>query len=151
MLNVSEELKNILRNDSFPMADTVTPKDLEIIFDGMEPIYADQIVDDSFELTESIIYDADIRFGTCRASQIKFKLADIPQDLKGREFTADLLIGETYNVPLGKYKVHSAKLEDDLIFKEVIAYDKLKDTDVDVSEWYNGLFPTGEETYTLKV
>ena len=83
MLNVTEELKDILRSDSFPVSDTATPKDLEIIFDGMDPIYADKIVDDSFELTESIMDGADLRFGACRASQIKFKLADIPHDLKG--------------------------------------------------------------------
>ena len=150
MLGISEELKNILRNDRFPLTDTITPKDLEIIFDGMDPIYADQVVDDSFELTESIITDDDIRFGACRASQIKFKLANVPEELKGREFTINQLIGDEHIIPLGKFKVESAKLEDDLIFKEVIAYDKLKDADVDVSEWYNGLFPTGDETYTLK-
>ena len=150
MLNVSEELKNILRNDRFPLTDTITPKDLEIIFDGMDPIYADQIVDDTFELTESIISDDDIRFGTCRASQIKFKLANVPEELKGREFTINQLIGDEHIIPLGKYKVESAKLQDDLIFKEIIAYDKLKDTDVDVSAWYNDLFPNGDETYTLK-
>ena len=150
MLNVSEELKNILRNDRFPLTDTVTPKDIEIIFDGMDPIYADQIVDDTFELTESIVSDDDIRFGTCRASQIKFKLANVPEELKGREFTINQLIGDEHIIPLGKYKVESAKLQDDLIFKEIIAYDKLKDTDVDVSIWYNSLFPDGDETYTLK-
>jgi hypothetical protein len=150
MLSISEELRNILRNDRFPLTDTITPKDLEIIFDGMDPIYADQVVDDSFELTESIIIDDDIRFGACRASQIKFKLANVQEELKGREFTISQLIGDDHIIPLGKFKVESAKLEDDLIFKEVIAYDKLKDTDVDVSEWYNGLFPIGDETYTLK-
>lgn len=150
MLNVSEELKNILKNDRFPLTDTITPKDLEIIFDGMDPIYADQIVDDTFELTESIISDDDIRFGTCRASQIKFKLANVPEELKGREFTINQLIGDEHIIPLGKFKVESAKLEDDLIFKEVIAYDKLKDTDVNVADWYNSLFPDGDETYTLK-
>lgn len=150
MLNISEELKNILRNDRFPLTDTITPKDLEITFDGIAtPIHADQMVDDSFSLTESIISDNDIRFGTCRASQIKFKLANVPEDLKGREFTINQLIGATDIIPLGKYKVDSAKLQDDLIFKEIIAYDKLRDIDVDVSDWYNGLFPTGEETYTL--
>ena len=150
MLSISEELRNILRNDRFPLTDTITPKDLEIIFDGMDPIYADQVVDDTFELTESIITDDDIRFGACRASQIKFKLANVQEELKGREFTISQLIGDDHIIPLGKYKVDSAKLQDDLIFKEVIAYDKLKDTDVDVSAWYNGLFPNGDETYTLK-
>lgn len=150
MLNISEELKAILKNDRFPMTDTVAPKDLEITFDGMSPIYAGQVVDDSFSLTESIIAEDDIRFGTCRASQIKFKLANVTGELKGKEFTIDQLIGGIGVIPLGKYKVESAKLQDDLIFKEVIAYDKLKDTDVDVADWYNGLFPTGSETYTLK-
>jgi hypothetical protein len=149
MLGISEELRNILRNDRFPLTDTITPKDLEIIFDGMDPIYADQIVDDTFELTESIITDDDIRFGACRASQIKFKLANVQEELKGREFTIKQLIGDSDVIPLGKFKVNSAKLQDDLIFKDVIAYDKLADLDVNVADWYNGLFPEGDETYTL--
>ncbi len=149
MIDVHENLKNILRNDRFPLADSITPKDIEISFDGMDPIYTDQVVDDSFSLDEGIIAEDNLRFGTCRASQIKFKLANTPVDLKGKEFTIDQLIAG-YTVPLGKYKVDSAKLQDDLIFKEVIAYDKLRSIDVDVAGWYNGLFPTGSETYTLK-
>jgi hypothetical protein len=151
MLDIIDELKNIYRNDMFPIVDTVTPKELVIYFPDLDlTIETDQIVDDTFELTESIISDDDIRFGTCRASQIKFKLANVPEELKGREFTINQLIGDEHIIPLGKFKAESAKLEDDLIFKEVIAYDKLKDTDVDVSAWYNSLFPSGDETYTLK-
>lgn len=149
MLNIPETLKNIYRNDMFPFTDEITPKDLEIVFDGMDPIYVDRVLDDTFELTESIISDNDIRFGTCRASQIKFKLANVPDELKGREFTIKQLIGDSDVIPLGKFKVNSAKLQDDLIFKDVIAYDKLADLDVNVADWYNGLFPEGDETYTL--
>jgi hypothetical protein len=148
MLNVDEALKTIYKNDMFPLCEEITPKDLQIIFPGMDPIHADQMVDDSFFLDEGIISDNNIRFGTCRASQIKFILANAPDGLKGKEFNIDQLIAG-YTVPLGKYKVDSATLQDDLIFKDIVAYDKLRDIDIDVSAWYNSLFPTGNETYTL--
>jgi hypothetical protein len=148
MLNVDEALKTIYKNDMFPLCEEITPKDLQIIFPGMDPIHADQMVDDSFFLDEGIISDNNIRFGTCRASQIKFILANAPDGLKGKEFNIDQLIAG-YTVPLGKYKVDSATLQDDLIFKDIVAYDKLRDIDIDVSAWYNSLFPIGNETYTL--
>lgn len=148
MLNIAEELKTIYINDTVPQVHQNVPKDIRIAFSGINPIYADKIVDDSFSLEEGLIDDEDIRFGTCRASQIKFTLAKVPEDLKGKMFTIDQLISG-YTVPLGQYKVDSAKLQDDLIFKDVVAYDRLKDIDVDVAAWYNALFPTGNETYTL--
>lgn len=141
MLNIAEALKTIYKNDMFPLSETIAEKDIKISFPGMDPIYTDRILDDGFSLDESIITDDDIRFGACRASQIKFTLANVLEELKGKVFTIDQLIAG-YMVPLGKYKVDSAKLQDDLIFKDVVAYDKLKDIDVDVAAWYNGLaFP----------
>ena len=141
MLSISEALKTIYKNDMFPLCEEMAQKNLRVSFPGMDPIYANQMVEDSFSLDEGLISDTDIRFGTCRASQIKFTLANITADLKGKEFTIDQLISG-YEVPLGKYKVDSAKSQDDLIFKDVIAYDRLKDIDIDVAPWYNALvFP----------
>ena len=48
-----------------------------------------------------------------------------------------------YTVPFGKYKIDSCKKQDDLRYKEIIAYDKLAGIDINVADWYNGLFPTG--------
>jgi hypothetical protein len=142
MLNIAEELKTIYKDDTVPQVSKNTPKELEIFFPGLDlTIYTDRIVDDSFSLDESLFSDADIRFGACEASQIKFTLADVPEDLNDHEFIINQIVGE-FTVPLGKYKVNSAKKQDDLRFKEIIAYNKLKDSDVDVAAWFNSLsFP----------
>lgn len=151
MLSISETLKNIYRNDLFPFADSVTPKDLVIYFPTLDlTIETDQIVDDSFELNEKLCSDEDLVFGSCEASKIKLTVADVEQDLKGQWFTINQVIEGFDPIPLGKFKVDSCKKQDDLRFKDIIAYDQLKDTDINVTDWYIGLFPTGNETYTLK-
>lgn len=150
MLSISETLKNIYRNDLFPFADSVTPKDLVIYFPALElTIETDQIVDDSFVLNESLCSEEELAFGSCEASKIKLTLADVEHNLKGQWFTIEQVIDGFDPVPLGVYKVDSCKEQDNLRFKDIIAYDKLKDTDIDVSNWYNSLFSTGNETYTL--
>ena len=151
MLNIPEVLKNTYRNDMFPFMDEPTPKDLVIYFPALNlTIETDQIVDDSFELNESLCSEEDLVFGSCEASKIKFTVADVEQDLTGQWFTIEQVIEGFDPIPLGKFKVDSCKKQDDLRFKDIIAYDQLKDTDINVSDWYNELFPTGNETYTLK-
>ena len=142
MLNVTEELKNILKNDYFPRADELAPKDLIISFPTLGlTIETDQIVDDSFALDEKLCSEEDLVFGSCEASQIKFTVADVDQDLKGLWFTISQVVNGA-TTPLGTYKVYSCKKQGNLRFKDIIAYDALKDTDVDVSDWYRGLtFP----------
>lgn len=151
MLNIPEVLKNTYRNDMFPFMDEPTPKDLVIYFPALNlTIETEQIVDDSFELNESLCSEEDLVFGSCEASKIKFTVADVEQDLKGQWFTIEHVIDGFDPVPLGVYKVDSCVKQDNLRFKDITAYDKLKDTDVNVADWYNDLFPTGDETYTLK-
>ena len=147
MLDISTELKELYKSNNVPKYyDIYIPLlDLHINSHGTN----DKIVHGSFELKESLCSDKDLRFGSCEASEIKFVVADISHDLKGQEITIDQYISE-HVVPFGKYKIDSCKKQDDLRYKEIIAYDKLADIDIDVSEWYNSLFPTGVETYTLK-
>jgi hypothetical protein len=150
MLNIAEELKTIYKNDMLPYVSENAPKDLEIYFPALNLyILTDQIVDDSFELNEKLCSEEDLIFGACEASQIKFTVADVVEDLTGLEFTINQIVNGAYTVPLGGYKVDSCKKQDDLRFKDIIAYDTLKSTDVNVADWYNGLFPLGTETYTL--
>jgi hypothetical protein len=148
MLSIPAELKNALKYDRYPHTDTLTPKELIIYFSAIDLTIEDQIVDDSFTLDEKLCSEEDLVFGSCEASQVKITVADVEQNLKGLWFTVSQVVNGT-TIPLGTYKVDSCKKQDNLRFKDIIAYDKLKDTDVDVSDWYNELFPTGNETYTL--
>lgn len=143
MLNISDELKNIYKNDQFPYLDSVVPKELIIYFPELDlTIETDQIVDDSFSLSESLCSTDEITLGACEAAKIKFTLADVNQDLTGKEFTITQTVNEIYSMPLGTFTVDSCKKQDDLRFKEITAYNSMKKTDVNVADWYNGLeFP----------
>ena len=143
MINISNELKQIYNNDIFPIINQSVPKDLIIYFPVLDlTIETDRIVDESFELEEGLFADKDIFFGACEAAQVKFTLADVEQDLKGQVFTLTQIVNGVHTMPLGTYTVHSCIKQDDLRFKDIIAYDYMKKTDVDVSDWYNSLsFP----------
>jgi len=151
MINIPAELREIYLNDIFPIANEVTPKNLIIYFPTLDlTIETDQIVDDKFSLVESLCSESDLVFGSCVAAKIKLTVADVVDDLTGQWFTINQVIEGFDPVPLGVYKVDSCIKQDNLRFKDITAYNIFKDTDKDVSEWYNSLFPTGNETYTLK-
>lgn len=143
MLSIADELKTIYKNDILPEVPEIAPKELEIYFPDLDlTIRTDQIVDNSFELTESICSNSDLTFGSCEASMIKFTVADVSADLTGCEFTINQIVNDTYTMPLGTYTVDSCKKQEDQWFKDIVAYDSMKKTDVDVSGWYNDLtFP----------
>lgn len=142
MLNISNELKAIINTDTIPLVTQNVPKELVIYFSELDfTIETDRIVDDSFSLEESLCSDTDLSFGACESSIIRFTLADVEEELKGKEFTIEQHIaGEI--IPLGTYTVYSCKKQDNLRYKDIIAYDRLRYTDTDVADWYNSLtFP----------
>ena len=151
MLNIDGTLKNIYRTDRLPASFETSHKTLTLYFPDLDlTITNDRIVSESFSLTESICSSDDLEFGSCEASQVKLTVANLEQDLSGYEFVLTQIVNDTYTMPLGIYKVYSCKKQDAQWFREIVAYDRMKETDTDVVEWYNGIFPTGNETYTLK-
>lgn len=102
----------------------------------------DDIEQESVTIKESIIDGTEFSLGGCIASSIGFNiLSSVTEDLSGLLFYARLNIKYTdVSIPMGTYRVDSAKTKDDLDGKEIIAYDALYDISVDVSDWYNDLF-----------
>lgn len=151
-MNIPEELKNIYRNDRFPLSQTIAPKELYAEFPSLGlTVDTDQFAEDKgeFELNDSICSDGSLKFGKCNSAQVKFTLANVTDDIKGKEFNLTQTVNDTYTMPLGVFSVESCPKQDDLIFKDITAYDRMKKIDTDVAAWYNGLFPTGTEKYTL--
>lgn len=146
MLDISTELKELYKSNNVPKFYDIYLPSLNLHINS--PGTNDKLIHGSFELKESLCSDRDLRFGSCEASEVKFIAADIIHDIKGKDMSIDQGIGG-YTVPFGKYKIDSCKKQDDLRYKEIIAYDKLAGIDINVADWYNGLFPTGNETYTL--
>ncbi|QHQ61395.1 hypothetical protein Ana3638_11935 [Anaerocolumna sedimenticola] len=142
MLDILDTIKALYNNDILPLVAENVPKELVIYFPDLNlTIETDQVVDDSFSLEEKLCSDTDLVFGSCEASIIKFTLADVNQDLSGKEFIINQIVN-SYTVPLGVYTVDSCKKQDDLRFKDITAYDRMRKADIDVANWYNSLpFP----------
>ena len=128
-------------------------KQLNIVFDGGEITNSD-IHSEEFELTESLCSDSQLRFGSCEASMIKFRISNLFTQLKGKWLSVTETIGHNTDKPFqfGFYKVYSDIPTADRRYRDVVAYDKMYDIiNTDLTEWYNSLFPTDDTEVTLKV
>ena len=71
---------------------------------------------ESVTIKESICDDQDLQLGGCIASSCEFEVSELAgKELAGLEFTARLLVndGKDAVVPMGKYRVDSAKRVND--------------------------------------
>ncbi|HHV10412.1 MAG TPA: tail fiber domain-containing protein [Clostridiales bacterium] len=139
MLNVSPELKTLYKTVKTPKCYSIYFPSLELSVN--EPGKNNKMVSKSFELKERLCSDDGLKYGECVASQIKFTLADVAADIKNHEFVIDQKISG-FDVHFGIYKVESVEKQNNLRFKDIVAYDRMKNIEVDAAEWYNGLtFP----------
>ena len=119
-------------------------KQLKITFDS-GTITNTEIPSEQFELTESLTSESQLVFGSCEASEIKFRIYNVFLPLKDKWLTVtQTLNGDTENpLQIGKYKVYSDKPTADRGYRDVVAYDTMYDIiNTDVASWYNGLtFP----------
>lgn len=102
---------------------------------------------ESVTIKESISDSDDLTLGGCIASSCEFEVSEIIRyDLSKLLFDLTLEVhdeegNEVLALPMGRYRVHSVEMVDDKDYKKITAYDELHDADVDVSDWYNALFP----------
>lgn len=119
-------------------------KQMHITFDGGE-ITNTELYSESFELTESLCSESELRFGSCEASVIKFKIANAVDSLLNKWLTVSQVLNGLTDAPFqfGKYKVVSDVPSGDRNYRNVTAYDSMYDIiNADVSSWYESLtFP----------
>lgn len=133
-------------------------KDYVFYFPGLDlRITNETIHQEAVTIKEAICEEDELELGGCIASSIEFEVSEIiTQDLTGLEFTATLYVNleddGTYDLklPMGVYRVDSAKMVDDKDYKKVVAYDALYDASIDASDWYNRLLPDDDSTTTVK-
>ena len=124
-------------------------KQLVISFDGGE-LTNTELHQQNFELTESICSDSELRFGRCEASEVKFRVTNtLPLRNKEIEIKTYLDGNRSKMFSYGKYKVYSDTLTADKMFRDIIAYDKMREIlNANVADWYNSLkFPTNLNTF----
>lgn len=151
MISLSEEQKALFYTGG-------NFKDYVFYFPDIDlTITNETIHQEAVTIKEAICEEEELELGGCIASSIEFEVSEIiTQDLTGLEFTATLYVNleddGTYDLklPMGVYRVDSAKMVDDKDYKKVVAYDALYDASVDASDWYNRLLPGGDSTTSVK-
>ena len=123
-----------------------TDKQLSIVStDGKVNITNSEIHYEQFELKESLCSQSELTFGSCEASQIKFKISNVFTSMVGMQLAVTTTLEGQKDAPFyfGKYKVVSDKPTADRRYRNITAYDAMYDIlNAEVSGWYNSLtFP----------
>lgn len=124
-----------------------------IISYGNVVITNEDLFNQEMTLEESLCSDQSLVFGSCEASMIKFKVANIVEEMKGKWLDVKMVLeGNTSNpFPIGRYKVDSDKFTADRKWKEVVAYDAMYDIiNSDVIGWYNSVLPDAGSSTTVR-
>lgn len=170
MLIIPEEIKNLFRSDN---KNEATRKKFKLTFydDKFEALYPyetlfpneglypsehgepwvvienDRIETESLQITENLSSDEDLVFGSCEGAEMQITVADVIEDLSGREFTLTVEIGG-YEMALGIYTVDKFERQSDRRKRKITAYDRMSLFNLDVADWYNDLtFPLTLKTF----
>lgn len=119
-------------------------KEISITWDGGS-IGNTDLHSESITLTEALCSDNELRFGACEASELKFRVSNIFQNLKGKKISYSSAFTSHADAPFkyGDYIVTSDVKSADRSYRDITAYDKMYEIiKANVSDWYNGLtFP----------
>ena len=149
MLNLTDEQKRMFYTSGYSNNYILTFRDIGLVIDN-ETIHSETPA-----IKESICDEEEFTLGGCIASSMEFEVSEIlAEDITGLEYTAQLEVknesGElVQTVPMGVYRVDSAKQAEDKDYKKVTAYDRMYDISEDVAAWYNEYF-AGDATHTVK-
>lgn len=144
MLNLTDEQKAMFYSSGYY-------KGYRMVFDDINLTIDNEIIhQESVTITQSICSDEELSLGGCIASSIEFEVSEVmDKDVSGLEFKCYMDVEDTegstvLTIPMGVYRVDSAKCVDDKDYKKIIAYDALYDASEDVSEFYNNIFAENE-------
>lgn len=144
MLNLTDEQKAMFYSSGYY-------KGYRMVFDDINLTIDNEIIhQESVTITQSICSDEELSLGGCIASSIEFEVSEVmDKDVTGLEFKCYMDVEDAegnavLTIPMGVYRVDSAKCVDDKDYKKIIAYDALYDASEDVSEFYNNIFAENE-------
>ena len=163
MINVPEEIKALYRrnNISDPTVKTARMRfydgQIDLLYPGEDvwpsddlfpvddtPVLLvdkDQISSETFVLDQSLCDSDALKFGQCSSAMMEIVVSNVTLDVTGKEFALSVDVGG-YEMMLGIYRVDSFVRQVDGSKRKITAYDRMRNFDVDVADWYNGLtFP----------
>lgn len=114
-----------------------------ISYDGGQ-ITNEDLYSESFELTESLCSDSALKFGSCEASVVEFKIANAAESLIGKWLEVSQVLGDNKeSFSFGRYKVQSDVPNGNRNYRNITAYDAMYDIiNMNVVDWYDSLtFP----------
>lgn len=112
----------------------------------------EDLFDQTMTLEESLCSEQELRFGSCEASVLKFKVANIVAPMKDKWITVKIVLEGHTDEPfiIGRYKVEEDKVTSDRLWRDITAYDAMHDIiNADMAAWYNNAFPTENTTMTM--
>lgn len=136
MLNISQELKDLLKKDS-------VHKRLIIRFPNGEhdDITNDQILTESMVLKELLCSQDELHFGTCNTTKFEVTIAEVVANIKGCVIRPVIALNNS-EIPLGIYTVSEVEKNAGKPYKKITAYNRMRLFDKDVKSWYGNLkFP----------
>lgn len=131
------DIQMLYPEDSLFPADDLFPVE-------QDPFYTidnGQMQTESLKITESLCESDTLAYGECNAAQFEVTVADVLQDLTGKEFMVSVEVGD-YEMSMGIYTVEQFTRQADRRMKKITAYDRMRKFSTDVATWYQGLkFP----------
>lgn len=125
-------------------------KQIKIEFEGGS-VSNEELYSESFELTESLCSEKELRFGSCEASILKFKIANVVESLKDKWLSVSEVLNDNADSPFvfGRYKVYSDTPSGDRNYRNIVAYDAMHDIiNTNVAAWYEALtFPMSQKEF----
>lgn len=144
---IPEQLKN-----KFINRDGIKVVKLEFPSLGLT-INNDKIYEDTLSLEERLLSSDSIEFVGCLSSIFSIEVHDVTVNLKNQKIVVSMtMLGESTWIPLFVGYVDSVKTRLEDSWKGLTCYDELtyKANNVDVSAFYNSLFPSESTTKTIK-
>lgn len=108
---------------------------------------------ESFELSEILVDNDGLKFGSCKHGTVKFKTSNTFISLAGKWLTVTETLENYTDTPiqLGRYKVFSDVPTADRRYRDITAYDAMYDIlETDITQWYNNILPNTNTKLTLK-
>lgn len=149
MLSLSEEQKKMFCSDRYSYCYVLKFPDISLTIDN-ETLHSESVT-----VKEAICDEEDFTLGGCIASSIEYEVSEIiANQTSGLEFSVEIAVRDedgniVLSVPMGTFRIDSAKQVDDKDYKYVTAYDRMYDASADVSEWYKEYF-ANNTTHTVK-
>jgi len=111
----------------------------------------EDILEDNFDLEETLNSSEELNFGECNSSSISFTVGYYEKTLVGKKLSAKTTPSGGTDFSIGQYNVMSDKPDDNREFRKIIACDDLYDAlKKECLSWYNTILPDNSSSVTQK-